>query len=187
MAAVSAYRRGAWMTASPAPDSPSGTTPELALALEVLVRVVERQSREFRASILMLSDDGTRLLDGAAPSLPAAYRRAIDGLGIGPATGSCGTAAHRNERVIVTDIESDPLWEAFRDIARPHGLAACWSEPIRTSDGELVGTFAMYYGEPREPTAVELELIAAAAERAGRIIEQARAGADGVLLVADLE
>ena len=160
--------------------------PDIAYALDTLVRVVERQSREFRASILLVSVDGKRMLDGAAPSLPDAYRRAIHGLEIGPGAGSCGTAAYRNERVIVTDIERDPLWEPFRDTARPYDLAACWSEPIRAPSGEVLGTFAMYYREPRMPTPADLEVIAAAANRAAGLLQQAREGADRAQLVSGL-
>ena len=166
-------------------------TPDLSFALEALVRVVERQSRaegrDFRASVLLLSDDGRRLLDAAGPSLPAEYRRSIHGLTIGASAGSCGTAAHLGERVVVADIAHDPLWSDFSHLALPHGLAACWSEPIRASTGEVLGTFAMYYQEPRSPTAAELEIIETAAARAAAMLEQARAGADPRELVATLE
>ena len=74
--------------------------------------------------------------------------------------GSCGTAAFRNERVIVSDIRSDPLWEEYRELAAGHGLVACWSQPIRSSEGEVLGTFAMYYEEPRAPTKEELGMTA---------------------------
>jgi GAF domain-containing protein len=154
--------------------------------LDALVRVVERKSTEFRASILLLSSDGKRVLDAAGPSLPHDYRRAIHGLEIGPAAGSCGTAAYRNARVIVTDIETDPLWEPFRDLARPFGLAACWSQPIRSAAGDVLGTFAMYYSEPRSPNPSDIQLIEAAAVRAGELIERSRAGAPPEQLIAEL-
>lgn len=171
---------------SPRPARSSRLTPDLAFALDTLVRVVERQSREFRASILLLSDDRRHVLDAAAPSLPQAYRTAIDGLEVGPAAGSCGTAAHRESRVVVTDIERDPLWAEYRELARLYGLAACWSEPIRAPSGEMIGTFAMYYPEPRSPTPADLEVIEAAAARAGSLIEQAQHGAGLGQLVAGL-
>jgi hypothetical protein len=173
------------MNAPPSPD-PAGLTADVALALETLVLVVERQSREFRASVLLLSSDGRHMVDAAAPSLPDEYRRAIDGLAIGPVAGSCGTAAYRNARVIVTDIARDPLWDAYRELALPHGLAACWSEPIRSPTGEVLGTFALYYPEPRSPTRADLELIGAAADRAAALLERARAGADREQLVEGL-
>lgn len=161
-------------------------TPDVAYALETLVRVVERQSGEFHASILLLSDDGRRMLDAAGPSLPAEYRQAINGLEIGPTHGSCGTAAFTGKRVVVADIAHDPLWERYRHIALPHGLAACWSQPIFSESGQVIGTFAMYYDEPREPTLEDLYIIDAAATRAGSLIDKARHGAGRSELVAGL-
>lgn len=161
-------------------------TPDVAFALETLVSVVERKSGQFRASILLLSDDGQHLLDAAAPSLPASYRQAIHGLKIGPDVGSCGTAAYTNQRIIVTDIQTDPRWTPFRELAAAHNLAACWSQPIRASTNQVLGTFAMYYPEPREPTQEELNIINAAASRAAAMIESARSGATRSELVAGL-
>ena len=161
-------------------------TPDVAFALEALVQLVERQSGEFRASILLLADDRRHLLDAAAPNLPLEYRHAIHGLEIGPEEGSCGTAAFTNERVIVTDIAHDHRWTKYRDLAAHHGLAACWSQPIRSADNEVLGTFAMYYGEPRNPTGEELKIIEAAAAHAGRMIDRARAGARRTELIAEL-
>ncbi|HEX6587759.1 MAG TPA: GAF domain-containing protein [Longimicrobiales bacterium] len=156
---------------------------DVVFALDTLVRMVERASTDLRASVLLLSDDG-RLLDGAAPNLPDAYRQAINGLPIGPEEGSCGTAAYSNQRVVVTDIATDPRWRKYKDLALGHGLAACWSQPIRDMTGRVLGTFALYYGTPREPTAVELDFIEAAAARAGVILQRARAGAGRAELVA---
>jgi len=170
----------------PADSTPRRPTPDLSHVLEALVRLVERRSGNFRASILLLSQDGLHLLDAAAPNLPDEYRRLIHGLLIGESAGSCGTAAWRNQPVIVTDIEHDPLWTMYRDIARPFGLAACWSHPIRDSEGSVLGTFAMYYDSPRAPDDAELDLIATAAARAGTIVEQARAGVSSEELVASL-
>ena len=159
---------------------------DVRFALDALARVTERHSTGFRASVLLLSDDRRHILDCAGPHLPAEYRKAIDGLEIGEGKGSCGTAAYRNERVVVSDIASDPLWEQYRDLALPHGLAACWSEPIRARDGSVIGTFAMYYDEPRAPSQAELSIIEAAAVRAGGMLERAREGASGAELIQDL-
>jgi two-component system, sensor histidine kinase len=161
-------------------------TPDVVNALEALIRVVERHSGRFRATVLMLSEDGTQLLDAAGPSIPESYRSAVHGLHVGPSAGSCGTAAHRNDRVIVEDIQRDPLWADFRELAASAGVAACWSQPVRLADGTLMGTFALYYDEPKSPTEDELQLIDAAAGRAALILERARAGATGNALVADL-
>jgi signal transduction histidine kinase len=144
-------------------------------ALDALLLLIEQQAPGLRASILLASDDGRALHHGAAPSLPDGYVEAIDGLPVGPAVGSCGTAAHRQEQVIVADVASHPLWAGYRDIAARHGLAACWSTPILGSAGELLGTFAMYYDAPRHPSPADLQLIDSATLIARTIIERARA------------
>ena len=102
----------------------------LADVLDCLVRLVEQQADGMRCSVLLLDDDGTHVRHGAAPSLPAEYVRAIDGLAIGPRNGSCGTAMFLGTPVIVTDILTDPLWDDYREVARQAGLRACWSTPI---------------------------------------------------------
>jgi two-component sensor histidine kinase len=126
-----------------------------------IILMVEKPSHgEMLGSILMLSEDGRHLVEGAAPSLPPEYNAAIDGIAIGFGVGSCGTAAATGNPVIVSDIATDPLWADFRDLALKHQLRACWSMPIHAADGRLLGTFANYYREPREPTERDLETIA---------------------------
>jgi GAF domain-containing protein len=119
-------------------------------------------------SILLL--DGTTLYHGAGPKLPRAYRKAIDGSQIGPAAGSCGTAAFLGRPVYVSDIVNDPLWKDYRDLALDHGLRACWSTPIRNSEDRLLGTFAVYHQRPRDPTKEELESIRTITEHVARAI-----------------
>jgi len=148
----------------------------LADVLHALARFMERHSNGMLASILVLDDEG-RLRHGAAPSLPPDYNQAIDGLEPGAAVGSCGTAAYRGERVVVEDTFASPLWEEWRDVARAYSLRACWSTPIRGSDGAVLGTFALYYREPRAPTPRDLELIDVATHLAGLAIERARSDA----------
>lgn len=126
-----------------------------------IILMVEKPSHgEMLGSILMLSEDGRHLVEGAAPSLPPEYNAAIDGIAIGYGVGSCGTAAATGNPVIVSDIATDPLWADFRELALKHHLRACWSMPIHAADGRLLGTFANYYREPREPTERDLETIA---------------------------
>jgi PAS domain S-box-containing protein len=141
-------------------------------ALTALVLGVEEQAPTAIASVLLLSDDGRHIRHGAAPHLPEAYNRALDGQEIGPTHGSCGTAAALRKQVIVTDIESDPLWVSYRELARPHGLRACWSTPICTADNRVLGTFALYYREPRAPTQDELEVIDRAVHVAGIALQR---------------
>ena len=125
-------------------------------------------------SVLLL-EDRKRLRYGAAPSLPEFYNRAIDGLEIGSSVGSCGSAAYRGERVIVSDISSHPNWEPYRDLAERAGVRACWSQPIQSSVGEVLGTLAMYYRECREPDTRDLDFITTTAHLAGIAIERKRA------------
>jgi PAS domain S-box-containing protein len=131
--------------------------------LEGLMYGLEKQAPGALCSILLLDEDGIHLRHGAAPSLPEAYNRAIDGAAIGPSAGSCGTAVYWNRQVIVPDIGSDPLWAGYRELALGHGLRACWSTPIVGSMGKTLGTFAIYYREPRQPLPSELDLIARSA------------------------
>src|SRR5437773_6239993 len=140
--------------------------------LEILCRLVEEQSSGVLASILLMDVNGKQLRHGAAPNLPKAYTKAIDGAFIGPAVGSCGTAAYRAEQVIVSDIATDPLWADFRDLALTHSLRACWSTPIFSSEGKVIGTFAMYYREPRSPSAREQDTIKHITHLAGIAIQR---------------
>jgi PAS domain S-box-containing protein len=130
--------------------------------LERIVRLVERQAPGMCCSILLLDREHRCVRYGAAPSLPAEFSRAIDGAPIGPAAGSCGTAAYLGERVIVEDIAVHPYWTAYKHLALPHGLRACWSTPIFSTTHEVLGTFAMYYHEPRGPLPQELQWVDAA-------------------------
>jgi len=143
--------------------------------LTEVLRIAEEQAPGMLGSILLLDDDGRRLRHGAAPRLPDAYNRAIDGVAIGPDIGSCGSAATRRTRVVVEDVATDPRWAAFRTLALDHGLRACWSQPILAADGPVIGTFAMYYRTPRGPRREEIEIVEAAAHLAGIAIERALA------------
>jgi PAS domain S-box-containing protein len=140
--------------------------------LENLVRVVEAQFAGLLCSVLLLDEDGQHVRHGAAPSLPEPYTKAIDGLCIGPKAGSCGTAMYRREPVVVTDILEDPLWEPYRDVAGPYGFRACWSTPILAHSGKALGSFAMYYCEPRSPSPAETRALEMATHLAGIAIER---------------
>lgn len=142
--------------------------------LDLLVHTIEARSDGMLGSVLLLDADGKRLTHGAAPSLPLSYTEAIDGIEVGPAEGSCGTAAYEGRQVVVQDVAADPLWVNYRDLAAQHDLAACWSTPIRSSSGEVLGTFALYYHEPRGPTDEELALIDEAVHLASLSIERGR-------------
>jgi GAF domain-containing protein len=145
---------------------------------DVLVRLllmIEAQTPEVVGSILLLSEDGNHVKHAVAPSLPPNYMKAIDGKPIGPKNGSCGTAMWRGKPVVVSDIATDPLWDEYRNFAWAIGMAACWSTPILSSKGKVLGSFAMYYREPRTPDGEERFLTEFATKLAGRAIEQDRA------------
>jgi diguanylate cyclase (GGDEF)-like protein len=127
--------------------------------MDLLCRRVEGLVPSTLCSVLAVDENG-RLLHLASPSLPESYSRAIDGLAIGPTVGSCGTAAHRREPVEVTDIATDPLWADYKGLALSVGLRACWSSPITSGNGRVIGTFAFYYRTPRGPGALERQIVA---------------------------
>jgi PAS domain S-box-containing protein len=143
--------------------------------LDALCRLVEELASGSLSSILLLDPNGAQLRHGAAPSLPQAYIDAVDGSVIGPSAGSCGTSAYRAKPVIVSDIATDPLWADYREIALPHGLRACWSTPILSSEAKVLGTFAIYYREPRTPTTQQLEIIEQVTHLASIALERKRA------------
>jgi PAS domain S-box-containing protein len=122
----------------------------LAEILAVIARAIEQASVDTIASILLLDESGTKVKHGAAPGLPDAFNAGVHDQPIGPRAGSCGTAMFRRQPVIVTNIETDPLWQDYRELARAHGLGSCWSFPILDEDSGVLGTFALYHRAPRE-------------------------------------
>ena len=155
--------------------------------LESLTRSAEEYSGgRMLASVLLMDADGKHLKHGAAPSLPDDYNSAIDGEEIGPAVGSCGTAAFRNEPVYVSDITTDPLWTDFKNLALSHGLKACWSMPIRSRNNRVLGTFALYHREPRAPSGQEKEIVELMTKIAALAIEHERDRGQRQLLIDEL-
>ena len=143
----------------------------LELLLTELVLAIERLSREMLGSVLLLADDGTYARQAAAPSLPPRFRNAIDGLRVGPNGGHCGRAMYSGKAVIVSDIARDPRWSPYRDLALESGLRACWSTPILSSGGQVLGVFALYYLRPRSPRPREKRLVQLACDLASIAIE----------------
>ena len=137
-----------------------------------LILMIEAHLPGIIGSILLLSPDRRHLLTGAAPGLDGNYCAAIHGIAIGPKVGSCGTAAFRGEPVFVSDIQSDPLWEDYADMVRPLGYRSCWSMPILSYQGQVLGTFALYSHQPGLPSAEQIDLISMAAHLAGIAIER---------------
>lgn len=150
----------------------------LATTLRELIGIVESTSTTgVLGSILLLDKDGKHLHLGAAPSLPPAYNAQIEGLEIGACAGSCGTAAYLGAAVFVADIATDPLWADYKELALPFGLRACWSTPILTRGRKVLGTFAMYHREPREPTVRDLMLVDLVTQTAALVIDREQAKA----------
>jgi len=143
--------------------------------LEALCDVVERQatSRVF-ANVLLLQDDGLHLRPAAGSHVPSAWSRAVDPWPVGPDSGGCGAAAYRRESVVSPDITLDPLWAGRRELATRHGFRACWSTPIFSSGGSVLGTLALYYPSVHEPDAAERRVVEAIARTAGVAIERKR-------------
>lgn len=140
--------------------------------LETIARIVEDQNPGYRCSILL--EDHEHFARGAGPSLPDEYNAAIVGEAIGPMMGSCGTAIYWNVPVIVHDIQADPLWIPFAELAKEAGVAACWSHPFTDSSGRVLGALALYAPEPRAPTPDQLESLKAAARLTGLAVERGR-------------
>ena len=143
--------------------------------LTTLVRAVEKVMPDMRSAIMLLDRASMRLRPVAASRLPPAMRKMLDGITVGPEVGCCGAAVATGKRVIVADVAGHRNWQAFREVARQAGVRACWSEPIRASDGEIVGTLALYGGEPRRPERTDIAYIEGAARLAGIAIERRRA------------
>jgi PAS domain S-box-containing protein len=145
--------------------------------LNALCEIIEEQRPGTLASVLLMNPDGVHLNVVAGPKLPGDWTRQMEKMPIGPCAGSCGTAAYRGTPVIVSDIATDPLWDApeHRASALKHGLHASWSKPILSWQGKVLATFCMYYREPRSPTSQDLELIELASHLTRIAIERDRA------------
>jgi len=148
----------------------------LSQVLETIVRSVEQENPAMLCSILLLDDTNEHLVTGAAPSLPDFYNQIVHGLKIGDGVGSCGTAAFTGKRVIVEDIQTHPYWAGYQELAAKAQLGACWSNPILSPAGKVIGTFAIYHRAPHTPAQADLELIEHASYLAGVAIERGIAG-----------
>ena len=146
----------------------------LAAVLESLALFSESPGEGRFCAIQLLSPDGRHLVHGASPSLPDFFNDAVDGIAIGPTSGSCGAAAFSGDLVIARDIDSHPNWTPWRELAAQAGLRACWSHPIVSADGKVLGTFAIYHAEPSIPGAEDLEVIRQSASLAAIALERAK-------------
>lgn len=140
--------------------------------LDSMARDIEQINPNTICTILLLDEYGQHLHHGAAPSMPAFYTKAIDGSAIGLGRGSCGTAAFTGERAIVENIQTHPWWADYKDIAAQAGLAACWSQPILSIHGKVLGTFAIYHTSPSSPSLDDIRLIETEARLTALAIEK---------------
>ncbi len=146
----------------------------LAETLRAMALIVEERHPGRRCSILLLDRKGKRVSVGAGPSLPREYNAAVEGLHIGPFVGSCGTAAYWNRPVAVENIQTEPLWKDLREAAATAGVAACWSHPIRSQSGRVLGALALYNDVPSAPSADERGGLKLAASMVALAIERNR-------------
>jgi diguanylate cyclase (GGDEF)-like protein len=143
--------------------------------LDILTRSIEAMAPECFCTVMLLDKEGKRLWEGSRGGLPEEYMRAINGLAIGPEVGACGSAAYRNETVVVEDISTDPRFAPVKDFVMSFGLMACWSVPIAGLNQQVLGTFALYHRRPAKPRERELKIVEAAAQLAANAIERLRA------------
>jgi PAS domain S-box-containing protein len=144
----------------------------LATVLEALVRGAEQLNPAMLCSIVLLDDERKHIGRCIAPSLPDFYNNALVGLAIGMGAGSCGTAAFTGQRVVVDDIATHPYWAPYKELAASAGLGACWSQPILASDGQVLGTFAIYHREPHTPADRDIQFIEQCASLASIALEK---------------
>jgi PAS domain S-box-containing protein len=147
----------------------------LAETFNTLIRLIEEQAEGMRCAVLLADAAQQSLRFVAAPSIPEDYKAGIvPYLRIAPNMGSCGASAFLREPVYTQDTGTDVLWEDCRDIAVRNGLRAIWSTPILGDDNVVLGTFAMYYVEPRLPSPEHIKLIDMAVQMARVAIEAKR-------------
>ncbi len=147
----------------------------LSQTITELLSGVEEIFPDMICSVLELDEAQERLYHLSAPRLPIEYYNLVNGITIGPKAGSCGSAAYHRTQIIVSDIETDPLWEDYKELVRPYGLKACWSTPIISSHStQVLATFAVYYTNAREPKPVELQMIDRTANILRILIENKR-------------
>ena len=170
-AILEAIARGAWL-------------PELLLSI---VSLVEHQAEGMLCSLLIHDPTSGTLRHGAAQGLSPELCAFVDGMRVGPSSGSCGLAALRRQRVVVTDIATHPAWAGYAEPFLAHGLRACWSTPILSPSGQLLGTLGMYFAEPRGPTASECAWADAATHLAAIALARAQAEREHEHLLRALE
>jgi len=151
-----------------ASDTPTDDT------LKALLRFIDLQHPDGRATIVLLADDGRTIERTLAPTFPDHFGNVLCGLKTGPNVGSCGTAMYFAKPVVVSDIQESPLWAPYRNLGETFGFRACWSTPIFSAEGEVLGSLAIYHPDVHTPSAEEQKLVASAVHLAGIAIQRSR-------------
>jgi two-component sensor histidine kinase len=178
-------RREAWLAGQKEAFQRAMNGDPLGVSLEILIRTaLEQAEDDRRCAFYLASPDNTELRHVAG--MPPSYARCVDGFKIGPESLACGLAAWKAQPIITKDVTEEPLWQPWLWLAREYGYRGCWSFPVETSAGRVVGTFAMYFKEPREPSSRDRELILSLTQSAAIIIShhmeaQERAQAEAAL------
>ncbi|WP_182103491.1 bifunctional diguanylate cyclase/phosphodiesterase [Niallia taxi] len=143
--------------------------------LDEIVSIVEKVAKGSHCSVMIADKEQNKLYTASSPKLPSEFATFINGIPIGPKSGSCGTAAYFKQRIIVSDIAVDPLWEDYRDEALAHGLKACWSTPVFDSFNNVIGCFAIYHSKPNTPNPKYIKLIEEATYLTSLVIQRSMA------------
>lgn len=138
--------------------------------LDHLCHLAEQLLPNSVASLMILDDESSTLNVLSAPSVPKDGHQALSGLRPGPGGGSCGNAVLRNEPVFVRDTFTDERWQDLRELAYDFNLCACWSLPVRNSNGEPIGSFALSSFEHRLPSAFHQRILQVGADMAGLVL-----------------
>jgi diguanylate cyclase (GGDEF)-like protein/PAS domain S-box-containing protein len=147
---------------------------DLTSTLESITETAEKVTPDALCTVSMYEPEANVLLHVAGLRLPQPYLNAKRRVEIGPRNGSCAAAVFLQRQVIVAEITRDALWEHVRDPAVEAGLRACWSTPVRASDGRMLGTVALYFQQPRSPLRRDFELMSRLTALAGIAIERKR-------------
>ncbi|BEV73073.1 hypothetical protein THUN1379_25550 [Paludibacterium sp. THUN1379] len=146
----------------------SANTP-LVTVLDTLLQGIEAEHPGVMCSIMAPDRQGKHLHLLSAPSLPAGYLAAIEGVAIGPGVGSCGSAAYSHQRVIASDLSQHPYWVNFRELAVQYALGSCWSQPILSGE-RLLGAFAIYHPHPCVPGQEDFAMIDRVSDLTGQLL-----------------
>lgn len=145
--------------------------------LDGLARLMESVFPGLLVTVMLLDDDGSRMVYGAAPSVPETFVQATNGLPISRGVDVPGRITFRDKPEIVEDLWSHPATADYVHLLRPAGLRSCWSMPIHGTGAQQVGVLTMFGNVPRRPEPRQWRLAQRLATLAGVIVAGAGAGA----------